>query len=230
MNTPVNPQPVGDAWPRRRAKAARTRAAIIDAARELFVATGYLGTSIQDVADRARVSRATVFNSVGGKVQLLRAAYDVALVGDDEPVPLPQRPEARAVIDAPDQVQAIERYAALTVGVNRRLHGIYEALRAAAGADPEVRAHWAQIQQERLGGARGFTRIVEQKGPLRPGIDRDRAADAIWTLLDASLYAHLVVERGWSPEELTSWLSQRMRDELLPRAPDPRRPRRRSTG
>lgn len=216
MNIEVNPSPAVDAWPRRRAKAARTRAAIITAASDLFVAKGYLGTSIQDIADRAGVSRATVFNSVGGKVQVLRAAYDVALVGDDEPVALPERAQARAVIDAPDQLQAIERYAALTAGVNHRLHGIYEALRAAAGADPEVRAHWEQIQQERLGGARGFTRIVEKKGPLRPGVNRDRAADVIWTLLDAGLYAQLVVERGWSVREFQSWLSHRMRDELLP--------------
>lgn len=219
MNNSVNPpQDTGD-WPLRRAKAARTRAAIIRAAGELFVQLGYASTSIQDIADRAGVSRATVFNSVGGKVQLLRAAYDVAVVGDDEPLPLPLRPEARAVIDAADQHQAIEKYAALTVGVNRRLFGIYEALRSAAGADPEVRAHWEQIQQERLGGAQGFIRILESKGPLRSGLDRARAADVIWTLLDAGLYARLVVDRGWEPAQFERWLRDRIRSEVLPDEP-----------
>ena len=34
------------------------------------------------------MSRKTVFDSVGGKAQLMKLAYDFAIVGDDEPVPL----------------------------------------------------------------------------------------------------------------------------------------------
>ena len=74
MNVAVNTE---NSWPIRRAKARLTRASIIDAAGDLFVELGYLGTSIQAIADRAGVSRATVFNSVGGKLHLLRAAFDV---------------------------------------------------------------------------------------------------------------------------------------------------------
>lgn len=216
MSEPVNTRATHPpAWPQRRAKAARNRAAIIDAAAELFVETGYLGTSVQAIADRAGVSRATVFNSVGGKVELLRAAYDVALVGDDEPVPLPKRPEAQAVIDAPTQATAIERYAALTVHVNRRVAAVYEAFRSAAGVDPGARSHWSQIQEERLGGARGFTRIVASKGPLRKGLNQQQAADVIWTLLDASLYTRLVIERQWKEADFQRWLATRMSAELL---------------
>ena len=54
------------AWPLRRAKATMTRRSVVDAAAKLFVERGYLATSVQQVADEAGVSRATVFNSVGG--------------------------------------------------------------------------------------------------------------------------------------------------------------------
>src|SRR5690349_12379851 len=95
----------------RAASASATRVAIIDAAAQLFVERGYGAVSIDDVAASADVARATVFNAVGGKAVLLRAAYDVAIVGDDEPIPLPDRPWARPVRDAPDGPTMLERYA-----------------------------------------------------------------------------------------------------------------------
>jgi AcrR family transcriptional regulator len=217
MNDPVNTE---RRWPRRAAKAKATRAAVIAAAARFFVQRGYLGTTIEAVAESAGVSRATVFNSVGGKLQLLRAAYDVATVGDDEPVALPQRPEARAVMDEPDPVRACELYATMVTGVNQRLVGIYESFRAAAGADPQARGEWEQIQHERLGGARGFIRILSTKGSLQTGLDQDRAADVVWTLIDASLYQRLVIERAWRPEQFRRWLARRLRQELLPPATD----------
>jgi AcrR family transcriptional regulator len=205
-----------DGWPIRRAKARATRAAVIQAASDLFIECGYLGTSIQAIADRAGVSRATVFNSVGGKLRLLRAAYDVATVGDDEPIPLPQRPGAQAVIEEPDPRRAVQLYAAMVTSVSKRLVGIYEAFRSAAGADPQVRDQWSQIQQERLGGAHGFVRILNAKGPLKKGLDSKRAGDVIWTLIDASLYQRLVVERGWTSKQFEIWLAGRIATELLP--------------
>jgi AcrR family transcriptional regulator len=191
----------------------------VAAAARLFVERGYVGASIEDVAAEAGVSRATVFNSVGGKLTLLRAAYDVAIVGDDEDVPLPQRPEAQAVIAEADRYEAVEKYATMVTRVNERVVGIYEAFRSAAGADPSVRDEWDAIQRERLGGAHGFVRILAAKGPLRPDLDQDRAGDVVWTLIDASLYQRLVVEREWPTEEFRTWLANRMKDELLPDKP-----------
>jgi AcrR family transcriptional regulator len=205
----------GEEWPRRRAKARETRRAVIDAAAALFVEQGYLATSVQAVASAAGVSRATVFNSVGGKLQLLRAAYDIATVGDDEPVSLPQRPEAIAVLEEPDQVRATELYAAMLTGVSRRLAPIYEVFRSVAGVDAEVRAEWADIQRDRLGGARGFVRILRAKGPLRTGLTDEIAGDVVWTLIDASLYHRLVLERGWTERRFQTWLATALQHELL---------------
>jgi hypothetical protein len=46
---------------------------------------------------------------VGGKPALLKTAFDVAIVGDDEPVSLPDRPRSKAIREEPDQ----RRYLAL---------------------------------------------------------------------------------------------------------------------
>ena len=78
-------------------QARRTRRAIVTAARELFLAQGYAATTIDAIAEEAHVSRRTVFNAVGGKVALLKLALDWAIVGDDEPVPLADRPAIKAI-------------------------------------------------------------------------------------------------------------------------------------
>lgn len=215
MNSDVN---AVSAWPLRSAKARATRAAIIAAAGRLFAERGYLETSVQLVADAAGVSRATVFNSVGGKAALLRAAYDVATVGDDAPVPLPQRPEALAILAEPDPRRAIGMYAALVTSVSSRLAGIYEAFRSAAGVDSEVRAMWEQIQAERLAGARRFVQIIGVKGADLPGPLADAAGDLIWVLIDTSLYHRLVIERAWSKRRFQNWLASTMAAQFLPPA------------
>jgi AcrR family transcriptional regulator len=52
----------------------------------LFVERGYAPTTIEAIAERAGVSRRTVFTSVGGKADLSKLAFDWTLAGDDEPV------------------------------------------------------------------------------------------------------------------------------------------------
>src|SRR4051794_22237928 len=167
MNAQVKPSQ----FPIRAAKATRTRQAVIAAAERLFVAQGYGSTSVDAVARAAGVSRATVFNSVGAKPALLRACYDVATVGDDEPAPLPRRPAMLAIRDEPDARRSIALYAEVIAGIGQRLSGTYEVFRAAAGTDPEIRAQWEQIQAERLAGSHRFVQILGAKGGLRPDLD-----------------------------------------------------------
>jgi AcrR family transcriptional regulator len=201
--------------PLRDAQAQATRLNVITAAGRLFVENGYGATSIEAIAQAAGVGRATVFTSVGGKPALLRTAYDVAIVGDDEPVPLPQRPWARRVLEATTQRERIDRYADMLVLVNSRVAGICEAFRGAASSDLDVRASWESIRSERRGGAANFVRFITDLGDLRPGLDAEHAADIVWLLNDPALYHQLVVERGWSEAHYRDWLSETMQAQLL---------------
>ena len=201
--------------PLRSAQAAATRETIIRAAAALFIERGFGATSIDAVAAAAGVGRATVFTSVGGKAVLLRAAYDVALVGDDEPIPLPERAWAKNVREAPTQRSAIERYADGITDYGGRVAPIYEALRGAASTDPEVRTMWEEIRKERRGGAANFVRVLTERGPLRRDLDEDAAADIVWVLNDPGLYHQLVIERGWQPTLYCRWLRETMSSQLL---------------
>ncbi len=203
--------------PLRRAQAQSTRLTIIEAAARLFIAHGYVGTSMDDIATGAGVGRATVFASLGGKAAILRAAYDIAIVGDDEPIPLPQRPWAIAVRNEPDAKRMIDAYAAMITDVSGRVAPIYEAMHGAAGADLEVRELWDAMRKERRGGAAGFVGFLVARHALRTGIDRKRAGDVVWALIDPSLYHLLVNEMAWTPAQFRTWLAETLGGQLLQR-------------
>src|SRR4029077_18546075 len=85
------------ASPLRDNHARATQTAIVDAAISLFSEKGYVPVSIDAIAERAGVSRATVFTSVGGKPALLKAAWATAFAraaGGGEGVPLFDRPRS----------------------------------------------------------------------------------------------------------------------------------------
>lgn len=199
----------------RRQQAQSTRLSIIEAAARLFIAQGYVATSMDEIATAAGVGRATVFASVGGKAAILKAAYDIAIVGDDEPIPLPQRSWAIAVRNEPDPGRMIDGYAAMIAEISGRVAPIYEAMRGAAAADSEARALWDAMRSERRGGAAGFVGFVVARDALRRGVDPKMAGDVVWALIDPGLYHLLVVEMGWTTAQFQAWLAQTLKGQLL---------------
>lgn len=208
----------------RRSQARATRLKVIQAAARLFAERGYVATSIDDIAAAAGVARATVFESAGGKATLLKTAYDVAIVGDDEPVDLPSRARSVAIRQEPDPAVYLARYAELVTEVSVRLARVYEAVRGAAAADPEIAALWAEVRHQRRVGAGHVVADVIAKGGLQDGLDQEAAADVVWVLNDPGLFHQLVNERGWQIVRYRDWLAQSLRRQLLP--PGRSRPRR----
>jgi AcrR family transcriptional regulator len=200
----------------RRQQAESTRLRIIRVATDLFVERGYGPTSVDAVADAAGVSRATVFNAVGGKAALLRAAYNVAIVGDDDPVPLPDRPWARPVKEATDGPTMLTRYAHMVTVIDGRVAGIWEVMRGAASAHADVCEHWDEIREERAVGAANVIRMLQGRGGRLPrGLTHKMAADVVLVHIDPGLYHLLVEERGWKPASFETWLAETLRSQLL---------------
>src|SRR5258708_13015157 len=74
--------------PQRAAAAARTREAIMAAAKDVFERFGWSGATMRAVADQAGVSVKTVEALYRTKAELLKAAVDYAIAGDVEPIPV----------------------------------------------------------------------------------------------------------------------------------------------
>jgi AcrR family transcriptional regulator len=203
-------------------QARRTRQAVVTAARELFLAQGYAATTIDAIAQAAHVSRRTVFNSAGGKSVLLKLAFEWAIVGDDEPVALADRPEVQAVRDEQDPHRALMGWARLVSGIAERVAPISEVASVAADSDPAAAQLLADFARYRMSGATDFTQHLASLGDgLAPGVTQQQAADLCWALMDGYVYRRLVTDRGWTTGQFTQWLYQSMAAILLPPRPAP---------
>ncbi|MGC1211260.1 MAG: TetR family transcriptional regulator [Micromonospora sp.] len=201
----------------REESARRTRQAVVRAATDLFVARGYAATSLADVAAAAGVARPTVFAAFGSKPALLRQVLDQALAGDDEPVPVAERPWFRPVWDARTPAEVLDAYAGVCTLIGSRAAGAFETVRRAADEAPEVVELWESLLRNRRAGARMVVeRLRTFDGPLRQGADTERAVDELWFFNDPAHYAALVHRCGWAEESFRDWLAARMRDALLP--------------
>ena len=203
--------------PARARQAAGTRAAVLAAARELFVEQGYGATTVDQIAARAGVSKPTVFSAVGNKQTVLSAVRDVAMAGDDEQVAVSDRPAADRIRAEPDQRRTVELLAGLFTEINGRYAQIDEVLRGAAqSGEPELRELWRTSEAQRLIGARMWTSSLADKGALREGLDLDAATDLMWFHMAPGHLHELVHERGWSLDRYRSWLAETLMLTLLP--------------
>jgi len=197
-------------------QARRTRRAIVTAAHELFLAQGYAATTIDGIAEAAHVSRRTVFNSVGGKVALLKLALDWAVVGDDEPIALIDRPAIKAILAEPDPQKALMLWVQTVTDTAARITPLGEVLIAAADIDPAAAQLLADANRNRMLGATVFIRYLASLDGLAVGITEQRAAELCWALTDGHLYRLLVAQRSWSTADFNRWLSNSLTAALLP--------------
>jgi AcrR family transcriptional regulator len=200
---------------RRAERARESRRKVLDAAHRLLLAEGFAGMRLTEVAEAAGVSVETVYKQFRNKGGLLKAAYDVRLAGDDEPVPLGERPEYLAIAEAQDPIEKVRRYAAIGKSISERTGPLTARVLECRGADPDVEEFARTIEAERLVGATAFVSHLEASGALRPGLGADRARDELWVLISPEVWAQLVQRRGWRHEQYEAWLVEAVSAALL---------------
>lgn len=215
MSFPVKPRRRYDSRGRQE-QAGRSRWAMLQAARRLFLDQGYAATTMPAIAAAAGVSVQSVYKAFGNKPALLKAVFDVAIAGDDEPVPMLQREALGRVRAEPDPYRKLSLYGEFVAEVTPRHVPIQLLARAAATADPEAAGVWDQLRAERLAGLTLFARALHQDGHLRPGVSVDEARDLLWTYNSPELYELLVIQRGWTPQRYGRWLADALTAALLP--------------
>jgi AcrR family transcriptional regulator len=201
------------------ASQARTRlarAAVIEAARALFLERGYGATTIEAISDLADVPAATVYRLFSSKRGILKALLDVSVGGDDEAVPFADRPPVRTLLAEPDPRAQLAGFVAITVQVNSRVAPLYRILASAAGSDPDAAALLDELTRQRQEGQRLIARSLARAGALRPELRERDAADVIHALMSPEVYRLLVLDRSWKPERYERWLTAIVTDQLLP--------------
>jgi AcrR family transcriptional regulator len=199
----------------RQEQAAATRLRILEAARLLFERDGYAATAMAAIASQAGVSLKTVYLAFATKSGVLRALWNLLLRGDEEPVPVGERPWFKEVLEEPDPLQKLRLNVRNAKAVRERVGPLLEVIRDAAPAEPEIAQLWTRIQDEFFENQRAVVEDLKRRKVLRRGLGVDRASDLLWTLNHPDVYRLLVGRRGWSPDEHETWLVATLSEQLL---------------
>jgi AcrR family transcriptional regulator len=200
----------------RRAQQARaTRRRIIDQATRLFTEQGYAATTLDQIAKGAGVAVQTLYFHFGNKATVLKEVVDVLAVGDDEPVPLLDRPWARRVHDEPDGRRALAIWIRNARAVFGRVAPIMKIVRDAAGSDPEMAAQWQTNMGQRYVAQRTVVQQLADKHALRPELTVERATDIVFCLVSIEVYQLFTVERGWTPAQWERWIKDTLTIAIL---------------
>lgn len=201
---------------RRQAVAIQTRHAIAAAARELFIARGYAGTTMAAIAEAAGVSHETVYATFGPKPALFRHLVEIALSGADEPIPALERDVVRQARAEPDPRRIIDLFAHTVSLLHERLAPLFIILSEGARTDPDLKAFADELSGRRVGHMRAFVADLAAKGGLRADLSPEMAADVIWAMNSSEFYLLCARDRGWSPETFEGRLADAWKRLLLP--------------
>lgn len=200
---------------RRREQAGQTRRAILEAARSLFVESGYAATTINAIATQAGVSPESVYAVFGSKRALLSELIDVSIVGDDASIPVLERDWVEKLSKKTDPRAALELLARNGRIMLQRWTPIYEVLRGAAASDPEIASLWQENKNQRFSGQHRLVHLVAKIAGLRKGLTVSTAADIVFAVGSPETYRLLVVDRGWSAQRFERWYADTLIRLLL---------------
>jgi AcrR family transcriptional regulator len=201
--------------PQRQLQAELTRRKLLDAARRLFAVNGYAATTLPAIAREAGVSAPTITAIFGTKAALLTALVRLVVGGDEEPVPLIERPWWQAMLAEPDARRQLAVFAAHGRQIHERSADVAAIMQGAATADPEIAGMRRQLADGRLRDVRTVAASLAKKGALAREVSVEQAADIIWALGSHDLYRMFVIERGWTPQQYERWLASSLIQGVL---------------
>ncbi len=195
---------------RRSLQAAQTREDVLAAAIRLFSAHGWAGTTIAGIAADAGVAVETIYSGFGSKKALLRAAMDVAVVGDAEPIPFADRPYTKRMAEGTFG-ERVDAAVEITADVHERSAGVWSALIEAAAADPEIDGWRQELERgRRIEVARSVRAVL--------GTDVDEITiDLAWAMVGPEVYLKVTTDLGRSRKGYETFLREGFSRLIAPR-------------
>jgi AcrR family transcriptional regulator len=191
----------------REAQLARTEERIIAAATELFLADGYLATTLDAVARRAQVGARTVYVRFGTKAALFKRVVDVAIVGDTQSVDVLGRDWMQAALTAPTAAERIAASAAAGRQIMERTGALFGVAQQAAVVEPRIAEAWQQGREQTRHAHAVFWKRMADDGLLDPAVDLAWLIDTTAVMGAAETYLLLTRVTDWDLDEYQNWLA-----------------------
>lgn len=199
----------------RKERAARTRRTIIGAATDEFRASGYHGATMAAIARRAHVAVQTVYFVFHTKPALLTAAIDLAVMGEENPLPPELTAWWQEATTTPDGRHAVELFVANVAEILARAAVLDRVAVAAATTDPEISDLLAHHESLRTQAFRTYVDTIAARGLLRHRLDPAEATDVLLTLAGSDTYLNFTGARGWTLQRYVAWATDVLSALLL---------------
>lgn len=192
--------------PSRDAAAALTRHRIIDAAEGLFLASGYVATSVRSIAGAAGVAEKTVYLQFDTKPAILKAVIRAAIGGSEDAVRMSRSQWFLDVLAQPQLDRKIELLAEATSTLHERTGPVFTVAREAATVDTEVEALYKRGKHGQLCDMTTLAKNLAEHGLLPPPLDVDWAIDLLYVVLGPENWYLLRRELGHDQHHYRAWL------------------------
>jgi AcrR family transcriptional regulator len=185
------------------ARGARTRAALVKAARSLFEKQGFLDTNVGDIARRARVAHGTFYTYFNSKEEIFSEVVEVLQV--DMQKMAAEEPPVTADGSISERIERANRGYIRAYETNARMMAVLEQV---ATFNPRLaqmrrssRTFWNQRNSEAI-------RRWQERGIVDTAIDPQYAASALGSMIDRSAYVWIVLGEPYEFEEAVQQLTR----------------------
>ena len=185
------------------ARGARTRAALVRAARALFERQGYVDTSVGDISKRARVAHGTFYTYFNSKEDIFAEVADLlqedlVRAGDAEPHVPPGSPLSA-------RIERANRGYLRGFQENARMMGVLEQV---ATFNPRLAAIRRAARRYYVQRATSTIQRWQQQGLVDARLDPAYAASALGSMIDRSAYVWMVLGEPFEFEEAVVQLTR----------------------
>lgn len=189
----------------------QARRLIVDAAIDCFLENGYVGTTMDDIAERAAVARRTIYNQFGSKAALLIAGINDRVVGSEERSLESDHDSVRALDDSR---QMIEAFIEAHVGVVHRSLPLLKVTFEAAAIDGEVAKEYERNEEYRYEAQQVLIDALHRKRLLRTDVPLDYLKRGFWLLAGPQMLI-TATNAGWDIDTYARWLKDTVSGLLL---------------
>ena len=187
------------------ARSRRTRAALLDATREILEQRGFESLTMAAVAATAGVSRRAVYLHFASRAALVDALF--RHIAEHEGLD----DSTRRVWAAPDGAAALDEWARHLAHYHGRLLAVSRAVERVRRGDADAARHRRRVVRAQLANCRRLAARLDQEGRLAPPWTVDSATDMLWALISTDMIEGLLVERRWSRRRLAEHLAVLLR-------------------
>ena len=164
---------------------------------------------MREVAAEAGVATETLYAHFPSKRALLHGVVDVAVVGDDEPVAVADRPEFAAM----GRGSLRERTAAaarLLATIYGRTAALSKVVRQAAGSDAEMADELRATRERQRTDVAASIALILGREPT------PMERDGVWAMTSPDVYCLLIDDSGWTRERYEQWMAGALERLLKP--------------